>query len=866
MPAAESHLLALSDEQRQVLESWLMAFDHQWDEQRLVAHLAKLPPPGDPLRRPALIEMVKIDLERHWQRGQPVRLESYLKSLPELGTRDTVPADLIQAEWDVRRQFGATAELADFQNRFPRQAEQLRQLLQGSVRPGPGSKAAMRPPDTARPVSSVRNVAAVGAGDDLPEQFGRYRILKQLGKGGMGSVYLAHDSQLDRRVALKVPHFAPEDGPEVLERFRREARAAATIEHPNICPVYDVGEVNGVNYLTMAYVEGRPLSDLLKGDKPLPQRSVAAVVRKLALALEEAHKKGVIHRDLKPSNVMINRRKEPVLMDFGLARRVDKGEARLTKSGSVLGTPAYMPPEQVSGNVQAMGPPCDVYSLGVILYELLTGRLPFEGPVMAVLAQILTQEPEPPSVHRPDLDPRLRTICLKAMAKQPQDRYRTMSELAAALGSYLARQQPVSKNKSNDSRLDLSAVDHSSLLAPGTSSEGQNQNPSRVLPAWLWIGAAGAAAAALLSIVIIIRIKNKTIQIETNDNDAVVEVHHKADPPERAGARPESKPAAAPSPEKEKQAPPPSSPTATASSREEKSQASPTKQAGTESPAPAVPSDVESTARPQGDRKTGVPRPSTEQPEKLVAIITDTSGVETKIDAEQGFGLRFRDPKKPGGVGAYSTDLIVEMKDCYYQLPTMDIRSMVAENERDRFRVTYHWLNEEKTIVGKCSGFILGDSEFGSFELGVEKVKKIIVTGPETRRGGSSYKWWWGDKAKHYNDANKNRTFVSVLLWDGRSLQVAKLEGHYYGGSGIGWENGKPEYPAKRGESTVTVFFDTLRKIEFQRQGEITLTLKSGTVLEADKDSHRYLLYRGVDTNGVVYIPRALIRTITTQP
>src|SRR5262249_13858234 len=159
-----------------------------------------------------------------------------------------------------------------------------------------------------------------------------------------------------------------------------------------------------VHYVTMAYVEGRPLSELLTDGKPLPPRPAAAVVRKLALALAEAHRHGVIHRDLKPANVMVNHRKEPVVMDFGLARRANPADDRLARDGSCLGTPAYVPPEQVKGDLEAMGPLCDVYSLGVMLYEMLTGRVPFEGPAAVVLAQILTQEPEPPSKRRAGLD------------------------------------------------------------------------------------------------------------------------------------------------------------------------------------------------------------------------------------------------------------------------------------------------------------------------------------------------------------------------------------------------------------------------------------------------------------------------------
>src|SRR5262249_41827182 len=163
---------------------------------------------------------------------------------------------------------------------------------------------------------------------------------------------------------------------------------AANVHHPNICPVYDVGEINGTPYLTMAYLEGQSLAQLLKG-RPLPVRQAAGLVSKLALALQEAHDRRVVHRDLKPSNVMIDQRGEPVILDFGLAHRLCPGEVRLTRSGQPLGTPAYMAPEQVGG-VRGMGPACDVYSLGVILYELLTGRVPFEGSLAEVLGQIVT--------------------------------------------------------------------------------------------------------------------------------------------------------------------------------------------------------------------------------------------------------------------------------------------------------------------------------------------------------------------------------------------------------------------------------------------------------------------------------------------
>ncbi len=271
----------------------------------------------------------------------------------------------------------------------------------------------------------------------LPQPFGRYAILRPLGRGGMGAVFLAHDTQLDRLVALKVPRLDGSERTVLRERFHREARAAALLHHPNICPIYDVGAVGEIPYLTMAYIEGQPLHEWAAAKPPHPVVRLVSLVRTLALALHEAHRRGVVHRDLKPSNVLIDRRGEPVVMDFGLARRVHLTEERLTRPGLPMGTPAYMPPEQVLGRVEEMGPASDVYSLGVILYELLVGACPFQGPVAAILAQILGTEPAPPSQHRPDLDRRLDAVCLRALAKEPAQRFADMEALAAALDDCL---------------------------------------------------------------------------------------------------------------------------------------------------------------------------------------------------------------------------------------------------------------------------------------------------------------------------------------------------------------------------------------------------------------------------------------------
>ncbi|HKB36946.1 MAG TPA: serine/threonine-protein kinase, partial [Gemmataceae bacterium] len=320
MSAAAEHLRDLSPEDRLALEAWLLDFEQSWSEKRLTLQVRRLPQDAG-WRRAALIEVVKIDLERRWQVGRRIAVERYLQVLPELGDVDTVPVELLLAEYGVRLQFGAPCDPAEFKERFPHVYAAFRRRLEeveGKERKDRGSPfATTRPPrqqDTANaegsplaerevmsPPDAEREVFAAS----LPRQFGRYRIVQTLGKGGMGTVYLAHDSQLDRQVALKVAHFRAGEA-DLLERFYREGRAASTLDHPNLCPVYDVGVLDGIPYLTMPYIEGKTLAELSSEHKPYPQRQSAVLVRKLALALEEAHRRGVIHRDLKPANIKIN--------------------------------------------------------------------------------------------------------------------------------------------------------------------------------------------------------------------------------------------------------------------------------------------------------------------------------------------------------------------------------------------------------------------------------------------------------------------------------------------------------------------------------------------------------------------------------
>jgi serine/threonine-protein kinase len=273
--------------------------------------------------------------------------------------------------------------------------------------------------------------------DELTGSFGRYRIISKLGEGGMGTVYLVEDTKLHRRIALKTPFFEFENEPLAIKRFLREARSAATIHHPNVCPVYDVGQHAGRYFLTMAHVDGCSLAEWMQLSPQVSVATAVEIVEKLARGLQAAHDAGVLHRDLKPGNILIDRNNEPYLIDFGMARRLDRDESLLTVTGVVVGTPAYMAPEQISGRDEQIGPATDIYSLGAIFYELLAGSIPFTGNLATMLGSIVSNHPIPLCSFRADVDPHVERLCRRAMAKSPADRYPSARVFAEALRDYL---------------------------------------------------------------------------------------------------------------------------------------------------------------------------------------------------------------------------------------------------------------------------------------------------------------------------------------------------------------------------------------------------------------------------------------------
>jgi serine/threonine protein kinase len=328
-------------------------------------------------------------------------------------------------EWEERRRQGKTATAEELCPDDPVMREALRRRIRQRERvhalldlPGDETKFDTSP------------VAAV-----VPVVDG-YEIVEVLGRGGMGVVYRAQQTALQRPVALKMILAGASAGEHERQRFRTEAEAVARLHHPNIVQIYEVGEQNGCPYLALELVPGSSLAQQLDGT-PLPPRRAAQLVLALARAVQHAHQQGIVHRDLKPANVLLTPEGTPKIADFGLAKRLD-ADLGQTQTGAVLGSPSYMAPEQAEGRRHDIGPAADVYALGALLYELLTGRPPFKGEtLLETLEQVRTREPLPPRVLQPKLPRDLETICLKCLEKQPGHRYPSAEVLAADLQRFL---------------------------------------------------------------------------------------------------------------------------------------------------------------------------------------------------------------------------------------------------------------------------------------------------------------------------------------------------------------------------------------------------------------------------------------------
>ena len=401
--------------------------------------------PDAPLADKATI--CEIDQVHRWQAGVPLQAEIYFERLPDLASEIALKLRLIVSEFVCRRRWGLDASVADCIARFPDLGDQLRVQLSHRADEAPGENG--RPPSTVTvgPTVAANDPGAgspdaadfseifAEAGDASathPSKIGRYRVLRILGDGGFGRVYLAYDDILLRQVAIKVPHPHRISGPADVENYLNEARIVARLDdrEVSIVPVYDCGQTDdGLCYVVSKYIEGSDLATKTRRT-PLTYSASAELVSKVATALHAAHLQGVVHRDVKPANILIDVNDRPFLTDFGIALK----EEDYGRGDRILGTIPYMSPEQLRGEGHLVDGRSDIFSLGIVLYELICGRRPFASNRLAEPAGV---EPRPPRQINDAIPKELERICLKAVSYRVSERYNTALDLATDLGDYL---------------------------------------------------------------------------------------------------------------------------------------------------------------------------------------------------------------------------------------------------------------------------------------------------------------------------------------------------------------------------------------------------------------------------------------------